>query len=181
MIDRLTDRAERLLRDAPRIVVPLSELARGLGAEPGTLARDIADDDRFLLLEPAAPLDLTLLTPADHEAYAAALGAAGVHSAPGVLLARPHPARSRAPESPIDLLLRESVTRLLTLTPEPRLAAAAERVLTALAAAIPTVDRSDGTDPSTTPPPGPVDPVRDPPRRRPPSPRRPPYRGSRRG
>ena len=182
MTDTLTDRAERLLRDGRRIAVPLPELAQRLGAQPDSLARALEDDDRFLIVPSAAPLDLTQLEPAERDAYATALRAAGVNTTPSVLLAEPATAGDgSAPDAPVQLLLRESVTRLLALSPEPNLAAAAERLRTALTAAVRPACPPCGTAPSTTPPPDPAGPARVPPRRRAPSHRPPPYRGSRRG
>lgn len=181
MIDTLVDRAERLLSDARRIAVPLPELAARLGAEPSSLAPRLEEDHRFLLIHPITVLDLTLLPPADRDAYSAALQAAGMDTVPRVALAEP----PDLPGRPVERLLRESVTRLLARSPEHGLAVAAERALAALTAvgspADPPGDHSSGIDPSTTHPPGPPALARAPPRRPAPPPRRPPYRGSRRG
>lgn len=190
MIDSLTDRTETFLSQCRRAAVPLIELAEQLRADPESLRRQLEHDDRFVLIPPTDVPDLTRLTAADREAYTAALRAAGVHTTPSVALARPEDAE---PGGRVDLLLRNSVARLLALTPDPGLAAAAERIRPALRAALgpalspplsPTAHPPEGpgeTAPSTTPPRGRTAPARVPPRRRTPSPPRPPYPGSRRG
>lgn len=182
MIDSLTDRAETFLAHDRRAALPVAELAGHLRADPESLTRQIARDPRFVLVGPGISPDLDLLPPGERDAYAAALREAGVHLTPSVALADPAEADEG---SAVDLLLRSSVARLLALRPEPAFAAAAERARAALGLALtpsdPPVRSPDGIDPSTTLPPVPSRPARVPPRRRTPSPRRPPYPGSRRG
>lgn len=178
MLDSLTDRTETYLRHARRATIPLSELAEQLRADPGSLARLLDHDNRFLLLRPDTAPDLSLLPSVDRDAYAAAFRAAGIHFLPAVALADP-PAAD--PRGPLEILLQSTVARLLASRPEPALAAATDRVRAALEAAAPTARRAHGTDPSTTPLPDRSGPARVPPRRRMPSPPRPPYPGSRPG
>lgn len=193
MIEPLTDRTERVLRRAHRLAVPLPELARQVGASPGPLAEELERDDRFIVIPAAIIPDFTHLPAADRKAYGAALRAAGVQTAPSVTLARPV---APTADGELEVLLRGSVAGLLAVLPVPDMAEAAERARAALdevraAARDPSltgVAEGDGrppapaeTPPSTTPPPGPDEPVRAPPRRRIPSPARPPYPGARRG
>lgn len=189
MTDSLNDRAEAELRRERRGAVPLSELARRLGTGSASLAAVLDHDDRFLLIAPTCVPDLTLLPAADREAYAAALREAGMETAPTVALATPTEPAEPADVSPVELLLRDSVARLLAANPEPALAAAAHRVWPALTEALagaappngePTRAPRDGTGPSTTRPPDPDGRGRVPRRRRTPSPRRPRHGGSRR-
>lgn len=178
MIDPLNDRAEAFLSEARRAVVPVPELARRLRAEPDTLARQLDDDPRFVLIRSIAFPDITVLPDIDRGACVRALEAAGVHVEPRVALAEPP---DLPPDSPVELLLRNSVVRLLARSSDPALAAAAERLRSALAATVTPAEDPDGTAPSTTPPPRPMPRGRAPPRRRVPSHPRPPYPGSRRG
>lgn len=173
--DPLNERAEAFLTSARRVAVPIPELARRLGADPDSLTRCLDEDPRFVVMDPVVLPDLSHLpSAADRDAYTRALVTAGVHVHPSVALAEPV---SLPPGSPVDLLLRNSVARLLARSSDPALAAAAERLRSALTAS---VDPGE-TDPSTTPTPDPPARARVPPRRRAPSRGRPPYPGSRRG
>lgn len=184
MFDPLTDRAERLLRCARRVAIPLPELADRLRTESVALAAELDRDPRFILVDPTVRSDLSLLPPPDRDRYAAALSAAGVHTAVTVSLAAPVESASG---SAVEDLLRESVARVLSTSPEPALAEAAERLRGALREALSAAPPAagperapDGTEPSTTPPHGRGGRGRVPPRRRTRSRRRPPYPGSRR-
>ena len=178
MIDSATDLTEELLKNAPRLGVPLSEIAHHLNIGAEALERQLERDARFLLLPTGTFPDLSLLPAKERDAYAAALRAAGLHGTPRVLLADP---AAPAPGSSIEVLLRDSVGRLLTRSPDPALAAAADQIEEVLRRFTPPPPEPDRTGPSTSPPPAQTGSERVPPRRRIPSPPRPRYPGSRRG
>ncbi len=172
------DRAVEILSSTSRLAIPLTDLARTLDTSTAALAAQLLDDDRFVVVHPTAFPDLSLLSETDRTAYDVALRAAGVHPVPSVAL-RTHAGGRR--HCSVDILLRDSMARLLASTPQEDLLAAAERMRLAVSRAMGPAPDPDGTAQSTTPLPGPPERTRDrPPRRR--SPRRPPpYPGSRRG
>lgn len=173
----LTDRAEAILNSTGRVALSVHELAGRLDTSPATLTAQLEGDDRFVLIQPATFPDLSLLADRDRRAYDNALQAAGVHPAPSIALRAPVEEGSRGS---VDLLLRNSVTRLLAETPEEGLIAAAERMRLALSGIRDTRACPVGTAPTTIPPPDPPGPPSAPPRRRRPPGHRPPYPGSRR-
>lgn len=173
----LTDRAEEILNRTTRVALSLPELARQLDTSPASLTAQLEADERFVLVRPTCFPDLSLLSDHDRRAYDTALHAAGVRSAASIAL--------RAPAGPgsgaaVDLLLRDSVTRLLARTPDEALVAAAERMRLALSQIPDAAACPAGTARSTTPLPGPPAPASAPPPRRPSSGRRPRCPGSRR-
>lgn len=168
----LADRAEALLQRSPRLLVPLVALARRLDAAPDALERQLADDERFVLIRPAGFPDLDGLPESRRNAYDTALEAAGLSCHPGVVLARP----SCSPDPGVAVQLRESVATLLRTRPDPGLAATGERVMRTLTLAL--GNRSErGTGPSTTRPPDPLPAAPGRTRRPQPGPRRPPWQG----
>lgn len=176
--DALTDRAEALLDATPQVALSLPELAGLLDTSTAALAAQLEGDDRFVLIQPTTFPDLSLLAEADRAAYGAALQEAGVHAAPSVALRTP---ADPGADCSLDLLLRNSVARLLALAPAEGLIAVTERMRMAVGEAIATTDDPAGTAPSTTPPPDPLAPGSALPRSRHRPRRRPPYPGSRRG
>lgn len=174
----LADRIEELLSGTARVAVPLPEIADQLDTSPAIAAARIRDDPRFVLIQPPPFPDLAMLPDADRSAYGEALRAAGVHGTPSVALRDPG---DTGRDRQLDLLLRDSVARLLVENPEPALVAAAERIRSVVTDVTRPHPDPVETAPSTTPPPGPPARKRDPPRRRHSPPARPPYPGSRRG
>lgn len=173
----LADRAAALLNDTSRVAMPLPQIARRLEVSPAAVIAQVQDDDRFVLIPPTAFPDLAMLPEDDRSAYDAALASAGVHGTPCIALREP---LEDGTSDDVDLLLRNSVARLLGRTPEPSLLAAAERVRMAVTSLVAPRRDPVETDPSTTPLPDPIARRRDPPRRRRPPHPKPPYPGSRR-
>lgn len=174
----LADQVEELLNGTSRVAVPLPDVARQLDTSPATLAALIRDDARFVVVEPATFPDLAMLPEADRAAYSRALREAGVHGTASVALRVP---LEPLPPGEVDLLLRDSVARLLVQTPEPALLAAAERMRQAVTDVTRRRPDPAETTPSTTLPPDPPERNRAPPRRRHSPPVPPRYPGSRRG
>lgn len=172
----LADRVEELLNGTARVAVPVPEIAEQLDTSPASLAAQLREDTRFVLIQPAAFPDLAMLTEAERSAYSRALREAGVHGTPSVALRDFDTDRN----GDVDLLLRDSVTRLLVRSPEPALVAAAERMRRVVTAV--TRSRPDSAEkaPSTTPAPDRTAGRRVPPRRRRSPPAPPRYPGSRR-
>jgi hypothetical protein len=161
-MNAIPDRAEAALRAARRMAVPLPQLARELAVEGRSLAHHLAGDRRFVVVEPVAYPDLGPLPEPLRAAYVAALRSAGVEDAPAVVLVTPTP-RGPGPLEAVETLLHRTVAAVLTRTPDPRLAAAAERTRRAVAAA----SEPPGRARSTTPLPDRRGPAPAPPPRRP--------------
>lgn len=174
----LSDRAAALIDAGRPVCLPLPDLARRLGTTPSHLAGLLEEDGRFVLVRPTLFPELALLPESERARYRAALLSAGVTSTLAVGLREPGEA---PPDASVERLLRDSVSRLLTVSPEPDLLTVAEGTRQAVSSALLAAADPGRTAPSTTPPRYPTGPARDPrPRQhaRRPEPR---TRGSRRG
>ena len=152
MTDPIIERAIALLRDAPRVALPLDRLARQLGhADAGSLGRHLAADPRLLVLDSPALPGLALLAGERWTAYDAALGRVGLTGARSVVLVQraTPPLHADAAE-----LLRHTTARLLEPGPAAGpMAAAAELAHAALLSTLETAGGVPSTTPLPRPPP----------------------------
>lgn len=111
MTDPAIERAIALLCDAPRVTLPLAELARRLGyGDPDALARLLDADHRVLVLDPPLLPGLATFPAAGRAAYDVALRRAGLCGVRRVaLVRRPAP----GPGADTAELLRQTAARLL--------------------------------------------------------------------
>lgn len=111
MTDPTVARAVAILRDAPSVALPLTDLARRLDyGDVGALARLLGPDPRLRILDPTGFPELAALGPERAAAYDRALRAAGLRAARRVVLADPPAA---PPGAGVDALLRYTTGRLL--------------------------------------------------------------------